>query len=62
MGDKRTYSEKIVISLGGSLIVPNGGIDTTFLKNFINNNNNIFNILGGVNNGSKEEKEEIILM
>jgi len=34
MGDKRTYSEKIVISLGGSLIVPNGGIDTQFLKEF----------------------------
>lgn len=26
--------EKIVISLGGSLIVPNGGIDIEFLKNF----------------------------
>jgi uridylate kinase len=26
--------EKIVISLGGSLIVPNGGIDTQFLKRF----------------------------
>ncbi len=26
--------EKIVISLGGSLIVPNGGIDVTFLKHF----------------------------
>ncbi|HVT01530.1 MAG TPA: UMP kinase [Patescibacteria group bacterium] len=26
--------EKIVISLGGSLIVPNGGIDITFLKSF----------------------------
>lgn len=26
--------EKIVISLGGSLIVPNGGIDITFLKHF----------------------------
>ena len=28
------HKEKIVISLGGSLIVPNGGIDITFLKNF----------------------------
>lgn len=28
------YTEKIVISLGGSLIVPNGGIDTAFLKRF----------------------------
>ncbi len=28
------YKEKIVISLGGSLIVPAGGIDITFLKNF----------------------------
>ncbi|PIZ99006.1 MAG: UMP kinase, partial [Candidatus Levybacteria bacterium CG_4_10_14_0_2_um_filter_35_8] len=27
------YSEKIVMSIGGSLIVPNGGIDTEFLKN-----------------------------
>lgn len=26
--------DKIVISLGGSLIVPNGGIDTEFLKHF----------------------------
>jgi uridylate kinase len=26
--------EKVVISLGGSLIVPNGGIDVDFLKNF----------------------------
>lgn len=26
------YQEKIVMSIGGSLIVPNGGIDTSFLK------------------------------
>ena len=26
------YVDKVVISIGGSLIVPNGGIDTTFLK------------------------------
>lgn len=29
-----TYTDKIVISLGGSLIVPNGGIDVEFLKKF----------------------------
>ncbi|MDP3941833.1 MAG: UMP kinase [bacterium] len=28
------YTERIVISVGGSLIVPNGGIDTDFLKKF----------------------------
>lgn len=28
------YTERIVISVGGSLIVPNGGIDTKFLKHF----------------------------
>lgn len=28
--------EKVVISLGGSLIVPNGGIDIVFLKKFYN--------------------------
>lgn len=28
------HKDKIVISLGGSLIVPNGGIDITFLKKF----------------------------
>lgn len=28
--------DKVVISLGGSLIVPNGGIDTEFLKKFNN--------------------------
>lgn len=27
-----SYSEKIVISVGGSLVVPNGGIDTGFLR------------------------------
>ena len=51
-----TYTEKVVISVGGSLIVPNGGIDTTFLKNlnkFIreqlaeNNNRQFFLIVGG---------------
>ena len=35
MGDNGVnYKEKIVISLGGSLIVPNGGIDISFLKQF----------------------------
>lgn len=29
-----SYQETIVLSLGGSLIVPNGGIDTQFLTNF----------------------------
>ena len=28
------HKERIVISLGGSLIVPNGGVDTEFLKKF----------------------------
>ncbi|MEK7166056.1 MAG: UMP kinase [Patescibacteria group bacterium] len=28
------YQETVVLSLGGSLIVPNGGIDTQFLTNF----------------------------
>lgn len=27
------YTEKIIMSIGGSLIVPDGGIDTKFLKN-----------------------------
>ena len=31
-----SYSETIVLSLGGSLIVPNGGIDIQFLTNFNN--------------------------
>ncbi len=26
------YTEKVIMSIGGSLIVPNGGIDTTFLS------------------------------
>ncbi len=26
------YSDRIIISVGGSLVVPNGGIDTSFLK------------------------------
>lgn len=28
------HKNKLVISVGGSLIIPNGGIDTTFLSNF----------------------------
>lgn len=51
-----TYTEKIVISVGGSLIYPDGGIDTNFLKNlnsFIreqlaeNQNRQFFLITGG---------------
>ena len=30
MGDN--HKEKIIMSIGGSLIVPNGGIDTDFLR------------------------------
>lgn len=50
------FTEKIVISVGGSLIYPNGGIDTKFLSNlnkFIreqlaaNNNRQFFLITGG---------------
>lgn len=51
-----TYTDKIVISVGGSLIFPDGGIDTNFLKNlnrFIreqlaaNPNRQFFLITGG---------------
>ncbi len=50
------YKDKIVISVGGSLIVPNGGIDTKFLINFNkfvraklaeNKNRQFFLIVGG---------------
>lgn len=34
MGSNGNLKEKTVISLGGSLIVPNGGIDIEFLKRF----------------------------
>lgn len=53
-----SYKDKIVISVGGSLIVPNGGIDTDFLRNlndFIrkqlaeNNSRQFFLIAGGGN-------------
>ncbi len=51
-----SYKDKIVISVGGSLVVPNGGIDTTFLSNFNsfirkqlakNRNRQFFLIIGG---------------
>lgn len=50
------YKDKIIISVGGSLIVPNGGIDTKFLRNlntFIrgqlakNKNSQFFLVVGG---------------
>ena len=50
------HKEKIVISVGGSLIVPNGGIDTDFLKSLNelvrdqlaeDNNRQFFLIAGG---------------
>lgn len=34
MGERNKRAEVIVFSLGGSLVVPNGGIDTNFLKKF----------------------------
>ncbi len=30
----REYTQSIILSLGGSLIIPNGGVETTFLKEF----------------------------
>lgn len=51
-----SYKDKIVISVGGSLIVPNGGIDTKFLSEFNsfiraqlaeNNSRQFFLIAGG---------------
>ncbi len=50
------YSDKIVMSIGGSLIVPEGGIDTKFLANLnrfvreqlaINKNRQFFLVAGG---------------
>lgn len=50
------YSEKIVMSIGGSLVIPNGGVDTKFLSNlnaFIrkqlaqHNNRQFFLVVGG---------------
>jgi len=34
MGDRTQYAKKVVISLGGSLVVQNDGIAVDFLKNF----------------------------
>src|SRR3990167_7905510 len=31
---KKTYSDTIIIKLGGSLIVPNGGLDVEYIKRF----------------------------
>ncbi|MDO8583306.1 MAG: UMP kinase [bacterium] len=51
-----SYTDKIIISVGGSLVVPNGGIDTTFLSNFNrfireqlakNPNRQFFLVIGG---------------
>ncbi len=50
------YKDKIIISVGGSLVVPNGGVDTTFLSKlsaFIrkqlakNRNRQFFLVIGG---------------
>ncbi len=50
------YTDKIIISVGGSLIVPNGGVDTTFLSKFNsfiraqlakNKNRQFFLVVGG---------------
>ena len=50
----KEYQESIILSLGGSLIIPNGGIDTSFLKEFnsfirrhIENGRRFFIITGG---------------
>ena len=51
-----SYTDKIIISVGGSLVVPNGGIDTTFLTKFNsfirkqlakNRNRQFFLVIGG---------------
>lgn len=55
MNKNNSGREKLVISLGGSLIVPNGGIDTNFLRRFnslirqqlANNNRQFFLVVGG---------------
>jgi len=50
------YKDKIIISVGGSLVVPNGGIDTNFLSKFNsfiraqlakNKNRQFFLVIGG---------------
>ncbi|MCL4419260.1 UMP kinase [Patescibacteria group bacterium] len=52
----KSNKQKIIISLGGSLVVPNGGIDTNFLKKFNEfirlklaegNNRQFFVVVGG---------------
>lgn len=52
--DMKQFNEQIILSLGGSLVVPNGGIDTKFLKEFnsfirrhITNGRRFFIIVGG---------------
>ena len=51
-----SYTDKIIISVGGSLVVPNGGIDTAFLSKFNsfirkqlakNRNRQFFLVIGG---------------
>ena len=51
-----SYTDKIIISVGGSLVVPNGGVDTAFLSKFNtfirkqlakNKNRQFFLIIGG---------------
>ncbi len=50
------YKDKIIISVGGSLVVPNGGVDTNFLSKFNsfirrelakNKNRQFFLVIGG---------------
>ncbi len=59
------YKERVVISVGGSLIVPNGGIDTDFLIKFNkfvraqlakNKNRQFFLIVGGGTNTRHYQK------
>ena len=65
------YSEKIVMSIGGSLIVPDGGIDTKFLtklNKFIrdqlakNKNRQFFLVIGGgqIARQYRDEGEDVI--
>src|SRR3989338_10496414 len=51
-----SYTDKIIISVGGSLVVPNGGVDTNFLSKFNtfirkqlakNKNRQFFLVIGG---------------
>ncbi|MBI2049607.1 UMP kinase [Candidatus Roizmanbacteria bacterium] len=50
------YKDKVIVSVGGSLVVPNGGVDTTFLSKFNsfirkqlakNKNRQFFLVIGG---------------